>query len=124
MIGAINPRASALAQQALAQQAEEQPAPTLGANETVDQQQFLTLFITQLQNQDPLNPLDVNGLTSQLAQFSSLEQLYGINGAALAAAGAMFVEAALLHIAVRRKLSIVLFAFARPDGLRENARGA
>jgi flagellar basal-body rod modification protein FlgD len=76
MIGAIDTRASALAQQA-----EEQPAPTLGANETVDQQQFLTLFITQLQNQDPLNPLDVNGLTSQLAQFSSLEQLYGINGA-------------------------------------------
>jgi flagellar basal-body rod modification protein FlgD len=79
MIGAIdtsNARAAALAQQT-----EEQPAPTLGANETVDQQQFLTLFITQLQNQDPLNPLDVNGLTTQLAQFSSLEQLYGINGA-------------------------------------------
>lgn len=46
-----------------------------------------------------------------------LVPLYGIEGAALAAAGAMFVEAGMLHVAVRRKLSIVLFAFARPDGL-------
>ncbi len=48
-------------------------------NDTIDQEQFLMLFIEQLQNQDPLNPLDVNGMTEQLAQFSSLEQLYGIN---------------------------------------------
>lgn len=43
---------------------------------------------------------------------------FGIEGAAFAAAGAMFMEAGLLHVAVRRKLSIVLFAFARPDGLQ------
>ncbi|WP_425523763.1 lipopolysaccharide biosynthesis protein [Rhizobium setariae] len=49
---------------------------------------------------------------------------YGINGAALAAAGAMFIEAALLHVAVRHKLSIVLFAFARPDSQRVPATGA
>jgi flagellar basal-body rod modification protein FlgD len=49
------------------------------SNDTIDQQQFLMLFISQLQNQDPLNPLDVNGMTDQLAQFSSLEQLFGIN---------------------------------------------
>jgi flagellar basal-body rod modification protein FlgD len=48
-------------------------------NETIDQQQFLMLFISQLQHQDPLNPLDANGLTEQLAQFSSLEQLFTIN---------------------------------------------
>ena len=54
--------------------------PTAAArNDTIDQEQFLMLFIEQLQNQDPLNPLDVNGMTEQLAQFSSLEQLYGIN---------------------------------------------
>lgn len=51
----------------------------VGRNETIDQQQFLMLFISQLQNQDPLNPLDTNALTSQLAQFSSLEQLFNIN---------------------------------------------
>jgi flagellar basal-body rod modification protein FlgD len=52
---------------------------TQARNDTIDQNQFLMLFISQLQNQDPLNPLDVNGLTAQLAQFSSLEQLFSIN---------------------------------------------
>jgi O-antigen/teichoic acid export membrane protein len=47
-----------------------------------------------------------------------LVPLYGIEGAAFAAAGAMCVEAILLHVTVRRKLSIVLFAFARPDGMQ------
>lgn len=40
--------------------------------------------------------------------------LFGIEGAAFAAAGAMAAEALLLHVAVRRKLGIILFAFARP----------
>lgn len=38
----------------------------------------------------------------------------GIEGAAIATASAMGVEALLLHLAVRRTLGIVLFAFARP----------
>ncbi|MBO9099955.1 MULTISPECIES: lipopolysaccharide biosynthesis protein [unclassified Rhizobium] len=38
----------------------------------------------------------------------------GIEGAAIATASAMGVEAVLLHLAVRWKLGIVLFAFARP----------
>jgi flagellar basal-body rod modification protein FlgD len=55
-------------------------AATAPARETtIDQHQFLMLFISQLQHQDPLDPLDANGLTAQLAQFSSLEQLVGIN---------------------------------------------
>ena len=45
----------------------------------VNQQEFLTLFVAQLQNQDPLSPLQPDQLTAQLAQFSSLEQLTGIN---------------------------------------------
>lgn len=40
---------------------------------------FLTLLLTQLQNQDPLNPTDSTEYTAQLAQFSSLEQLTNIN---------------------------------------------
>jgi flagellar basal-body rod modification protein FlgD len=45
----------------------------------IDQQQFLKLFIEQLKAQDPLSPMEPNELTAQLAQFSSLEQLTGIN---------------------------------------------
>jgi flagellar basal-body rod modification protein FlgD len=35
---------------------------------------FLSLLTTQLQNQNPLDPLDTNEFTSQLVQFSSVEQ--------------------------------------------------
>lgn len=45
-------------------------AGTAGADDM--QQRFLTLFVTQLKNQDPLNPLDNAQLTSQLAQMSTV----------------------------------------------------
>jgi len=35
---------------------------------------FLTLLTTQLKNQNPLDPLDTNQFTSQLVQFTSVEQ--------------------------------------------------
>lgn len=41
--------------------------------------QFLTLFCTQLENQDPLEPMDSSGFTEQLAQLTSVEQLVSIN---------------------------------------------
>lgn len=41
---------------------------------TGDLNRFLTLLVTQLQNQDPLEPLDANQFTSQLVQFASVEQ--------------------------------------------------
>jgi flagellar basal-body rod modification protein FlgD len=37
-------------------------------------QTFLTLLTTQLQNQNPLDPLDTNQFTSQLVQFAGIEQ--------------------------------------------------
>ncbi len=45
----------------------------------LDKDAFLSLLITQLQNQDPLNPTDSVEFTAQLAQFSSLEQLGHVN---------------------------------------------
>lgn len=44
------------------------------------QTEFLSLLVAQLQNQDPLNPMDSANFSAQLAQFSSLEQLTQING--------------------------------------------
>lgn len=43
------------------------------------QEQFLTLLVAQLQNQDPLNPSDPTEFTAQLAQYSQLEQLFNLN---------------------------------------------
>ena len=40
---------------------------------------FLKLFVSQLKNQDPLNPADGTQFVSQLAQFSELEQVMNIN---------------------------------------------
>lgn len=40
---------------------------------------FLQLLTTQLKNQDPLSPLDTNQFTSQLVQFSSVEQQINMN---------------------------------------------
>jgi flagellar basal-body rod modification protein FlgD len=42
------------------------------------EQMFLTLLVSQLQNQDPMNPADSTQFVSQLAQFSELEQVIGI----------------------------------------------
>jgi flagellar basal-body rod modification protein FlgD len=43
------------------------------------QTDYMKLLITQLQNQNPLEPLDNNEMASQLAQFSQLQQLETMN---------------------------------------------
>ncbi len=48
------------------------PQPDLGKNE------FLKILMTQLQHQDPLNPMDDREFISQMATFSSLEQMMGM----------------------------------------------
>ena len=44
-------------------------------NSTLGKDAFLQLLITQLQNQDPTNPMDDRDFIAQMAQFSSLEQM-------------------------------------------------
>ncbi|MGA2331481.1 MAG: flagellar hook capping FlgD N-terminal domain-containing protein [Syntrophales bacterium] len=52
---------------------------TTTSNQVLGQDDFLKMLIAQLQNQDPLNPLQGADFAAQLAQFSSLDQLTQIN---------------------------------------------
>lgn len=52
---------------------------TTKSKATMDQDAYLKLLVAQLEHQDPLNPMDDKDMTSQLSQFSSLEQLTNIN---------------------------------------------
>ncbi|MYM82996.1 flagellar hook assembly protein FlgD [Duganella sp. FT50W] len=44
-----------------------------------DQDKFMTLLVTQLKNQDPLNPMDNAAMTSQLAQLSTVTGINKVN---------------------------------------------
>lgn len=61
-------------------QVSSQGGQTSTANsESLGRSDFLHLLVTQLQNQDPLNPSDSTEFTAQLATFSSLEELQNIS---------------------------------------------
>jgi flagellar basal-body rod modification protein FlgD len=67
-VNAFDP--ASLGLRAAAGAARPEPRDTLG------QDDFLTLLVTQLRNQDPLSPLDNEAFVAQLAQFSTVS---GIN---------------------------------------------
>lgn len=49
------------------------------AQAELDRMAFLQLLMTQLQHQDPLEPVENTDMIAQLAQFSSLEQMTNLN---------------------------------------------
>ena len=46
-----------------------------GANSAMGKDQFLKLFVAQLQHQDPMNPMQDSDFMGQMASFSTLEQV-------------------------------------------------
>ena len=49
------------------------------ANQNLDKGAFMKLLVSQLQHQDPMSPVANEDFVAQLATFSSLEQLEGLN---------------------------------------------
>lgn len=50
------------------------PTTTSTGNSSLGKDEFLKILMTQLQNQDPLNPMQDKEFIAQMAQFSTLEQ--------------------------------------------------
>jgi flagellar basal-body rod modification protein FlgD len=72
-------------------------ASTVGAAAGLGKQDFLKLLMAQLQNQDPLKPVDDTAMIAQMAQLSALEATQALsttmqtanNQASVAQAGAL-----------------------------------
>ena len=90
---------------------------------------FLKLLMTQLQHQDPTSPMDTNAFTSQLVQFSSVEQQINTNtslnklieatqgGSVLQASGMVgkTVQATSDHLALQGGKAGVGFTLSAPQ---------
>lgn len=61
------------------------PVPTdnssnqVKGNGTLGKDDFMKLLVAQLQAQDPTNPMDAQDFSAQMAQFSTVEQMYNVN---------------------------------------------
>lgn len=60
------------------QQYEQSKLVAPSEEEALGRDAFLKLLTTQLQNQDPLNPMENEAFVSQLAEFSSVEGIKGM----------------------------------------------
>ena len=52
---------------------------TRNVGQELGKDEFLKILVTQLQNQDPMSPMEDTDFIAQLAQFSSLEQMQSLN---------------------------------------------
>ena len=62
------------------EQFKEQQMKENAENDALGRDVFLTLFTTQLKNQNPLDPMGNEAFVAQLAQFSQVEGIKGMQG--------------------------------------------
>ncbi len=112
-------QAAAAAAEAAASAAANAAKPKSG----MGHEEFLTLLVAQLENQDPLNPMEGTEFAAQLAQFSSLEQLMqineGISGLKTPSTSAPATFASLLGTEVALRDPTVVMGGANASGLVE-----
>ncbi|MBK9364196.1 MAG: flagellar hook assembly protein FlgD [Rubrivivax sp.] len=93
--------------------------PAAKAEDTASADRFLKMLVTQLQNQDPLNPMDNAQVTSQMAQINAVTGLEKVNES-VKALGGQFLQMQMLQGAalVGREVSLDgdLIGFANGKG--------
>ena len=62
-------------------------APSVRQENQISGERFMKLLITQLQNQDPLNPMDNAQLTTQMAQINTVAGIEKLNDSITAMSG-------------------------------------
>ncbi|BCK86690.1 basal-body rod modification protein FlgD [Sideroxyarcus emersonii] len=87
MTTSVQSSTSSTAAQSITSTASSQLAAT--------QDRFLTLLVTQLQNQDPLNPMDNSQVTSQMAQLSTVSGINQLNATVQALSSSMATSQSL-----------------------------
>lgn len=50
------------------------------SSDALEKQDFMNLFLTQMSNQNPVDPMDSGAMMTQLAQLGTMEQLEKLNG--------------------------------------------
>ncbi len=71
------------------------PPPEQRARDDLGQEDFLTLMITQFQNQDPFEPMDNGDFLGQLAQFGTVNGIEQLNSSFTGLQGSIQSEQAL-----------------------------
>jgi len=70
-------------------------ASVAGNNSQLGEQSFLQLLVAQLQNQDPMQPMDDTQFISQLAQFSTLQTMQQIQSSLQSSLGSQLLDHAM-----------------------------
>jgi len=65
------------------------PPPKQASRSDLGQEDFLTLMVTQFQNQDPFEPMDNGAFLGQLAQFSTVSGIESLNNSFTGLSGSM-----------------------------------
>lgn len=108
ILNALNKKSSSSAAKEAADKASSQ---------TLGQDAFMHLLVTQLKNQNPLDPQDNTAFVAQLAQFSSLEGITSLNSTVNGLAGSLQSSQALQASAlVGRSVAVETDNAALPAG--------
>ena len=85
--------------------------------QALGQDQFMTLMLAQLKNQDPMKPLEPAEFLGQLAQFSTVSGIQEMKGAVTDMAGAMRATQALQGASLIGRQVLAVTDRARFDGV-------